>query len=374
MKHIIRISIGILISLIISIYPWFQISPSDDFIPYIPPTPLEETMLNEMTIEEKVGQLFIFGFDDTVLNEENKKFLEDTHVGGVLLLGKNISDELQIKALITDIQSTNSIPLFISIDQEGGTVSRISWDERLTIPQSDVGSREEAYTVAKERGEILKGYGINMNLAPVVEYVTETQSFMYQRAFRGSEDDVVLKGIGSVEGYAESGVIPVLKHYPGHGNTDIDSHDNLPTIDISNEQWDEYIYPFSNIIKNTQVDALMSGHIFFPNIDTNPSSISNEILTKRLKEDLGYEGLVISDDMEMDALDNIDVYTNIAKQALMAGNDMLIYSKYSNKFPTIQRDVYNYIVQEVGNGNMNIDDKVLKILRMKIKYEIIPQF
>ena len=114
----------------------------------------------------------------------------------------------------------------------------------------------------------------------------------------------------------------------------------------------------------------MVGHIKFPNIDQYPSSISSEIINNRLIRDLEYHGLIISDDMEMDALENIDTYTNIAKQALLAGNDILIYSKYSSVHPTMQKDVYDYIVQEVANGNMNIDDKVLKILRIKIKYNI----
>lgn len=331
----------------------------------------EQEILNTMSIEEKVGQLFIFGFDGTTLSEEKREFLQMYKIGGVLLLGKNITDEQQLKDLIIDIQTTNEIPLFISIDQEGGIVSRIKWDDRLTKAQSQINTKEEAYEIAKSRGDIFKELGINMNFAPVVEYITENNSFMYNRVYRGSKQEVMEKSISAIEGYTDSNIICVPKHYPGHSNTSPDSHYFLPVVDIDNTQWDEYIEPFSKILEQTPVDSIMVGHIKYPNIDNNPSTISSEIITKRLITDLEYEGLIISDDMEMAALDNMGEYTEIAKQALLAGHDILIYSKYSNRFPTIQKDVYEYILEEVRNENVDIDNKVLKILRMKIKYNIL---
>jgi len=332
----------------------------------------EEKILAEMTDEEKVGQLFIFGFDGTTLSPEKKEFLQKNKIGGVLLLSKNISDEIQLKKLVDEIQATNNIPLFISIDQEGGAVSRIQWDERLSRAQSEIKDPEEAYRVGEERGKILKELGINMNFAPVVEYITNPDSFMYNRVYTGSREDVSKKSIATIQGYTASQVLAVPKHYPGHSNTSPDSHYYLPVVDIDNSQWEEYINPFTTILEQTDVDALMVGHIKYPQIDNSPSSISSEIINNRLIEQLNYNGLVISDDMEMNALENLDTYTNIAKQALLAGNDILIYSKYSNRHPQIQRDVYNYILQEVKDGNMNIDNKVLKILRTKIKYNILP--
>lgn len=331
---------------------------------------LEESILKQMSIEEKVGQLFIFGFDGIVLDTETRNFLTNSKIGGVLLLGKNIHNEEQLRQLIQDIQSTNNIGLFISLDQEGGIVSRIRWNDTLTTSQADIDSEEKAYSVAKARGEILKEIGVNMNLAPVVEYITNKDSFMYDRVYRGSKEEVYMKGISAIRGYSDSGIISVMKHYPGHSDTSPDSHYNLPLVNISNEQWNEYIKPFSEILRRSNIDGIMVGHIKFPNIDQFPSTISDEIINKRLIRDLGYKGLIISDDMEMDALENIDTYTSIAKQALLAGNDILIYSKYNSVHPTMQKDIYDYIVQEVSNGNMNIDEKVLKILRIKIKYNI----
>jgi beta-N-acetylhexosaminidase len=342
----------------------------------IPIKSVEEVLLNRMSIEQKIGQLFIFGFDGTQINTSNKEFLKNKNIGGVLLLGKNISNEDQLKSLIEDIQSINTIPLFISIDQEGGVVSRIKWNDTLTKSQASISTKEQAYQLAKSRGDILKSFGINMNLAPVVEYISNPNSFMYDRVYRGSRDDVVEKSVASINGYRDSNVIGVIKHYPGHSDSSPDSHFYLPVVNIEISQWDEYIYPFKKVIDDTTVDALMVGHIKYPNIDSKPSTISEEIVGNRLIKNLNYQGIVISDDMEMGALDDIDSYTEIAKQALLAGNDILIYSKYSEKYPEIQKDVYEYILNEVINGNISediINEKVLKILRLKLKYSIFTE-
>ena len=333
------------------------------------PTPTqEELILEDMTNEEKVGQLFIFGFDGTTLNKENKQFLQDHHIGGVLLLSKNITSEKQLKKLITDIQSTNNIPLFITIDQEGGSVTRIKWDNKLMIAQKNIDTPQEAYEDAKYKGEYLKNLGINMNFAPVVEYITDKDSFIYDRVYRGTQREVYLKSISAIEGYTESGIISVPKHYPGHSNTAIDSHYDLPVVNIQDNQWDEYILPFTNIFDRTTVDAIMVGHVYFPNIDKSPSTLSKVIINQKLINDLNYTGLVISDDMEMAALDDIDTDVKIVKRALEAGNDILIYSKYTTRHPNLQRDVYEYILEQVDNEDMNIDEKVLKILKYKAKY------
>lgn len=337
----------------------------------LPIQPIEEQILEQMTTEEKVGQLFLFGFDGTTLNKETTDFMTELNIGGVLLLSKNIANENQLKQLTNQIQNTNKIPLLISIDQEGGTVARIRWNDILTKPQKEISTSQQGYDIAIARGQILKELGINMNLAPVVEYITDTNSFLYDRVYRGTKDAVLQKSISSVKGYAKANIISVIKHYPGHSDTSPDSHYDLPVVKINKDQWDTYVQPFCRIIEQTTVEAVMVGHIQYPNIDTKASTISKEIINNRLIQDLEYEGLVISDDMEMGALENMGTHTSIAKQALEAGNDILIYSKFSNRYPTIQRDVYEYIVEEVTNKNMDIDNKVLKILKVKIKYGIL---
>lgn len=337
-----------------------------------PPVPTkEELILQDMTVEQKVGQLFIFGFDGTTLNKENKLFLQEHNIGGVLLLKKNISNETQLKALIEDIQTLNEIPLFISIDQEGGSVARIRWSDSVTKAQSYINKPANAYDDALRKRNFLKALGINMNFAPVVEYITDSNSFMYDRVYRGSREEVIQKGILAIEGYKETGIVAVPKHFPGHSDTSPDSHHSLPVVNINSNQWDQYIEPFSKVLQSTPVDALMIAHVQFPNIDSNPSTLSEEIINEKLITDLEYKGLVISDDMEMGALEDIDTYPEAAKRALEAGNDILIYSKYMDRHPNVQKEVYEYIVKEVKNGNMDIDEKVLKILKVKLEYNIL---
>ena len=340
-------------------------------IPLEPNISEKEIILSRYTVEQKVGQLFIFGFDGTNLNEQNIQFLVNNNIGGVLLLGKNVENQKQLKNLISEIQNANEIPLFISIDQEGDPVSRIKWDKSITKPQREINTPEEAYQDALTKGNYLKEIGVNMNFAPVIEYIQDKNSFIYNRAYTGDREDVIQKSVSSIDGYSEVGIISVPKHYPGHSDTSTDSHYDLPVVNIKDEQWDEYIKPFSEVLNQTNVDAMMVGHVQFPHIDENPTTLSKEIINNKLINQLQYDGLVISDDMEMGAIDNLDTYPRLTKKALEAGIDILIFSKYSSKDPQIQRDVYNYILQEVKNGNLNIDEKFLKILRIKMKYNIL---
>lgn len=336
------------------------------------PLPYEKVLLSQMTNEQKVGQIFIWGVEGTSnLTPENKKFIQTHKPGGVLLMQRNISDENQLKLLIQDIQSTNSIPLFISIDQEGGVVSRLKWNEILVYPQKSIKTPQDAFEISKQRGILLKGYGINMNLAPVIEYSDSSKSFIYKRTFSGDINEVIEKSIASLNGYRESGIIPVAKHYPGHGNSIIDPHYNLPVIDIVNDQWEEHSKVFNIVIRDTNLDALMVGHILFPKIDSSPATISNIIIQERLKSSENFTGLILSDDMEMNALDGLRSPTELAEAALRAGCDILIYSKYSLDNRYHQLVVYEHILNLVNQNLINIDEKVLKILQLKIKYGII---
>jgi len=336
------------------------------------PLPYEKILLSRMTNEQKVGQIFIWGVEGTSnLTPENKKFIQTHKPGGVLLMQRNISDENQLKLLIQDIQSTNSIPLFISIDQEGGVVSRLKWNEILVYPQKSIKTPQNAFEISKQRGLLLKGYGINMNLAPVIEYSDSSKSFIYKRTFSGNINEVIEKSIASLNGYRESGIIPVAKHYPGHGNSVIDPHYNLPIIDIVNDKWEEHSKVFNIVIRDTNLDALMVGHILFPKIDSSPATISNIIIQERLKSSENFTGLILSDDMEMNALDGLRSPTELAEAALRAGCDILIYSKYSLDNRYHQQVVYEHILNLVNKNLINIDEKVLKILQLKIKYGII---
>lgn len=274
MKYILSIFIAVIFSTILPT-TLLQNEIVETSITLAPPS-IEQKILKYMSIEEKVGQLFMFGINGTTLTPETQLFLTEHHIGSVLLYGKNVVNENQVKQLTKELQTTNRIPLFISIDQEGGIVARLKWNETLTIAQENIYTPEQAYTVAKDRGAMLKEIGINMNLAPVVEYITNKNSFMYYRVFRGNQEEVAQKGIASIQGYKQAGIVGVLKHYPGHSDTSPDSHFNLPMVNITNDQWNEYVKPFSRILEQTSVDGIMVGHVEYPNIDSNPSTISQD--------------------------------------------------------------------------------------------------
>lgn len=366
MKKLLTYLLIITLALLTSIINPNKAGESDFQLTELPlPKSPQQVILESMTAQQKVGQLFMFGFYGPQLTEEMNELITEEHIGSILLLKYNIENDTQLRNLITEIQSLSDIPLLISIDQEGGIVSRLTDNEILTKPQSQIENNLDAYNTAYERGKILKELGINTNLAPVVEYITEKNSFLYPRVFTGDIQQVSEKSLSMIQGYTDARIISVPKHYPGHSNYSIDSHLTLPEVNITDEQWNEYISPFKYILESPDTKAIMVGHISYPNIDSEPSTLSYEILTVRLREKLKYKGVVITDDMEMGALKNEGEYAQLAKKALLAGNDILLYSG----IPEVQQEVYNYILQEVEQGNIDIkivDEKVLRILELKL--------
>lgn len=353
---------------------------SPQLIEYVPPffevieePPIENVILDGMTLEQKVGQLFMIGFYGTSLSESTKDWIEARYVGGVLILGRNIQSEKQLKNLTESIQLHSYLPLLISIDQEGGVVSRLQWNSILTTAQKYMDTPKEAYEIAVQRGRILRNLGINTNLAPVMENITDGNSFMYDRVFRGTSEEIAQKGESAIYGYHEAGIIAVPKHYPGHNNSSPNSHFYLPKVNISDLQWDSFIYPFRYLIERNCVDIIMAGHILYPNIDTKVSTISSEILEQRLRNELAFDGVILSDDMEMKAIKNQGEPKNLAKKSLIASIDILIYSKETEELT----DIYQDILESFRNGNLNtemLDQKVLRILKLKEKYGMLDSF
>ncbi len=337
--------------------------------------PLEERLLSQMTIEEKIGQLFIFGFNGTTLNPDIQNMIENRYIGGVLLLNKNIQDTKQLKRLNSDLQSVSQLPLFIAVDQEGGSVARIQEDSKTNISQRFLQDEEQIYDVSVHRAKMLKELGINMNLAPVAEYITNNSSFMYERTFSGSRQEVAQKVYSAVKGYVDSKMISTVKHFPGHDNQSKDTHSTIAQVNISPQQWDEYIYTFKYPIDKGIVDVIMVGHIKFPKIDDKPATVSKVIIDGKLRKEIGYEGVVMTDDMQMSSIWKYAQYCNTAKEALLAGNDILLYSQYTPR-ATLLTDVYNCILNAITSGEIAedvIDQKVLRILKLKIKYGLIDE-
>ena len=194
-----------------------------------------------LTLREKIGQMFLVSFKGTKLDAATETWMRNLKIGGVLLLGGNVETKEQVSKLITQLNEQVShggvAPLFIAIDQEGGKVSRFTFDGFEMHSQGDIGNGNDAYAIALKRGKELKALGVNVNFSPVLDTASSSNDFIYDRAFVGNEKDVAAYGVRMIEGYRDSGIASGAKHFPGHGGTQTNSHIELPVVLRDEELW-----------------------------------------------------------------------------------------------------------------------------------------
>ena len=330
-----------------------------------------EEQLKEMSLEEKIGQMLIVSYEGTSVTEELFSLLNQVKPGGFILFSNNFSDYEQTQKLIADIKSTSEIPMFISIDQEGGRVQRIKnlSDQEITIipPMYEIGlTRDEdfAYQVGKVIGEELRVFDINMDFAPVLDiYSNPNNTVIGDRSFGTTSDIVSTMAISLASGLQDTGVISVYKHFPGHGDTLEDSHDTLPIVTKTKEELMNFeLIPFIQAIENG-AEAIMVGHIAVPSItkDNTPATLSKVLIQDLLKDELGFQGLVITDGLNMKSLTNLYSQEEIYINAILAGVDILLMPEFSlNTIEIIKNAVLNGEISEE-----RIDDAVTKILTLK---------
>lgn len=329
------------------------------------------TQKNEpsLSLEQKVEQLFILGLEGTT-PQDAEQFLQKHVVGGVILLEKNIQSTTQIQLFTNQLQTSSlqesNLPLLIGVDQEGGTVSRISFSGYEITPQSEITTPNQAYSIAKKRGEELKNLGINLNFSPVLDVITDTQSFLSSRTFIGTPQEISALGASLVKGYTNAGIQSCPKHFPGHGDALDDPH----VFDsINNQNIDE-------IQKNTQsfngaisqnVSCIMLSHTIYKNIDTDPASKSSIIITNWLRNSFHFNGIIITDDMEMAAAQNHQTLGEAALSSLQAGADMVLISGYTTSLQ--EREVaLTYVIDQIKKGALTpteLDKKIQRILKIK---------
>lgn len=253
-----------------------------------------------VNVEVEKGKMFMVGIPDKVLSSETINFLKDNKIGGVVLLGNNIENEEQLKRLTTDLKEKVAKDILIAIDQEGGTVVRIKWDKYKDLSARDIGNKKDinfAYEVSLYRGRLLKDLGINVILGPVAD-IANKNSFMYDRSFGSDAKTVSDMVAASVRGYKDAGIHSVLKHFPGHGKTTTDSHQEFPVINLTLEQLKkDDLLPFKAGI-DAGAKMVMFGHIINTDIDSKPASLSKKYV-ELLEKELGFEGVVITDDLSM---------------------------------------------------------------------------
>ena len=333
-----------------------------------------DTMIAEMTIEEKVGQLIMVGFEGTQANEAIEIHIRERFVGGVVLFSRNIQSPQQTAELANELQrlveaTARQIPLFIGIDQEGGWVIRLK-EGATVLPGNMALGATNSTELAERAGEItaveLAAVGVNLNFAPVMDVNNNPDNPVIGRRSFGESPELVSRlGISYIRGLQRNGVLATAKHFPGHGDTTVDSHFELPTVSHDLERIHALeLQPFRAAI-DADVAAIMTAHIIYPAFDANrPATLSPTILTDLLRKELGFDGLLITDDMEMKAIDDRYRSGEAAVMAVEAGADivMVLWT------PTKQIEVFDALLSAVKSGRISqarLDQSVERILKSK---------
>lgn len=336
--------------------------------------PLKE-QIKEMTLDEKIGQMLMVGVDGYTLDNNSRKMIEEYKVGGFIILGQNVQSTNQLLNLVNALKAANlknKIPLFVSVDEEGGRVDRMPRELKRYPTNREVGQINNSnlsYNIGNVMAEELKSFGFNMNFAPVLDINSNpNNSVIGDRSF-GSTSKIVSKlGVETMKGLQSGNVISVVKHFPGHGDTSVDSHIELPTVphDLNRLRNFEFI-PFNEAIKN-KADAVMVAHILLSKIDsTNPASFSKAVINDILRKQLNFNGVVITDDMAMGAIVKNYNIGEASVKSVVAGSDIILVShNYENEVTVISA-----LKKAVENGIITkerIDESVYRILKLKQKY------
>ncbi|OAB41495.1 beta-N-acetylhexosaminidase [Paenibacillus glacialis] len=341
----------------------------------VEPTDAVKELLKSMTTAEKVGQLVVVGMEGTIVDKDSRKFIEDYHVGGFIFYRDNIENTQQALSLFNDLKSSNvanKVPLWMSVDEEGGRVTRMP-KEFLKMPTNKAIGKKKDSELSHEIGQILgrelQGFGLNMDYAPVLDINSNpTNSVIGDRSFGNQAKLVSTLGIATMKGIQSQGVVPVVKHFPGHGDTSIDSHIGLPVVEHDLERLRTLeLVPFQDAIKN-QAEVVMIAHILMPKVDpTAPASLSKKVITDILRDELGFNGIVMTDDMTMGAIgENYDLQ-KASVQTVIAGTNIVLVGHDANKGIS----VIQALTDAVNHGKISeelLDSRVYTILKLKEKY------
>ncbi len=335
--------------------------------------------LRGMTLEEKVGQLMIFAIPGKSLNRDNMKMLAKYKPGGVIFFGYNISGEKKTTEFCQDLQSyalkSYGMPLFITTDNEGGRVSRIKEGVEAFPGNLACGISEKYNLVsqmAKIQGLQLRKIGVNMNLAPVLDINNNPKNPVINTRSFGSRREVVAQmGTSYISGLVKGRVIPVAKHFPGHGDTASDSHYELPVINHGMDHLEKNeLFPFIRAIEKG-LDCIMTAHILYPEIEEEgvPATISRFFLTELLRKRYKFPGIIMTDDLKMKALSRNMRAGQAAVRSFKAGADILLISSWGRSI----RSIHNSLLRAVRSGEISgerLDLSVKRILELKLRYGI----
>ncbi len=330
----------------------------------------------DLTLKQKILQMFIVGFNgqNYAFNRNFTELLKQG-LGGIIFFTHNISTEKQFKELISNLSKDAPVPMFYSIDQEGGRVERTEkihgGKKYLSAQQAFEMGISYLQNQTKEIALELKSYGINMNFAPVLDVnTTEENPVIGERAFSANVDEVTNAGKVVIREYEKYGIISVGKHFPGHGAATADSHRTLPVIDLPKDEIENiHIKPFKEAI-NIGLNSIMAAHVLYPQLDSeNPASVSKKIINDILINNLGFEGLIITDDMEMNGIKGLSRIEACTK-AINAGISMFIFRDTTKDIVELINDIETAVKTGLIPED-KINTAVNKIFNIKEKYAIL---
>ncbi|MFH5885541.1 glycoside hydrolase family 3 protein [Halalkalibaculum sp. DA3122] len=344
----------------------------------------------EVSLENKIGQMLMVGFRGTEIDAGNPivEDIRDRNIGGVILFDydvpsqhplRNIQSADQVKRLTEQLQHLASTPLFIGIDQEGGQVVRLK--PRFGFPQTvsahylgTVNNPDTTQLHATQQARLLDQQGFNVNFAPVVDLNTNPENPVIgklDRSYSADPEVVTTHARIVAREHLKAGVIPVLKHFPGHGSAWNDSHKGIADV---TETWQQVeLKPYANLIASDSIPAVMTAHVFNAKLDsTYPATLSSPVLDELLRDRLSFEGLIFSDDMQMQAIRSQYGLETALKQAINAGVDILVFANNSVFEEDIAERAISVISRMVERGEISrttIEDSYKRIMRIKSTFE-----
>ncbi len=334
--------------------------------------------MSSLTIEQKIGQLFFIGIPGPEMSETARELLDRIQPGGICLFSRNVRERRQTRDLLDTLRELSPVIPFLSVDQEGGLVDRL---RRVVTPMpaaERIDTTDEAAEFGRIVADVLLALGFNMDFAPVVDVVNADRgrfsNGLHSRAFGRSKERSTELASAFLTAMQNAGCIGCLKHFPGLGASEVDSHKELPSVAVSESEFSETdLFPYRSLLASGEVRSVMVAHAAFPNIrlqdaDQNgkllPSSLSPAIISKLLRGELGYDGLVLTDDLEMGAIvDNYGI-GEACKMAITAGADMLAICAGVDAI----NEGYAAISDAVKNGEISeerIDQSVARISLVK---------
>jgi beta-N-acetylhexosaminidase len=339
-------------------------------------------LIENMSLDEKLGQMIFAGISGTEPNLEDEHLINKYKVGGVIFNKENLSSPSQTVAFINHLKAENisKIPLFFGIDQEGGRISKLPGDlidipANLEIGEKSSSNPSFSYEVGSVLGKLVRSYGFNVNFAPVLDINSNPENPVIGDRSFGSKPNLVSKlGIQTMKGMQSENIIPTIKHFPGHGDTSVDSHLELPVVNKTKAELEELeLIPFKRAI-DEGAEMVMIAHILLPKIDPeHPSSMSQVIITKLLRNQLGFEGVVITDDMTMEAITgNYDI-GSAAVMSVKAGSDIIMVAHDYEKVIKVISELKSAVERgEISEERIN--QSVARILQLKQKYHLKDSF